>query len=404
MKLNKISKYFIGASMLGMAAAPISASANGWPVTDFQLFYYLSGVATNGGNGVVELLTSLNSAIAQGNSVSKQNEQNKIIAENDIEYVKTQNDAIIKRKPDYAACSSASSASAGGGASVNTTSNGYSSTKKAAQTLEEPLKQSFKYEKALSDKQELGVCSTEDVRLKVAGCAAPGKYAGLDNNALAILYKPMTDSEEKQGNVPIGGLNKEEQAVRNNAIKVLVGVDAMDQLETPTQANTPEGAKYMYNLQQQNIRKSLAEGVMLKNVAIEAQMDENNANEMLKDFEWAQSSGDESPQEVWKNNFGDKAKFPELPSEWDILTYYVYSKYAATNDKSFQIRVANMDENELLKNMARMDAVNLRLQLLQAEYQKDTNKLLSTILAVMLENSNDQDKKLLSKQANIIVE
>lgn len=401
MKFKKLSACLMGLGILGALTMPTKANALGWPVTDVELLAYMSGMTT-GGAGVVELLTSINTALYEGNVITKNNEKNKMIAEDEKELLRLRNEATVNRIPDRAACVSASRASGGGGGAVNTTKSSWEQTQAMSETLENPTREYFKYEKELGKKKKIGSCSEQDVALKIAGCTQVGDYAGQDTTANSILFKPMTKQDIDSGMIPMGGLNQEEQEVRNQAIKVLVGVDALDHLKNPKQANTPEGARYMYNKNQQKLRKTLAQGVMQKNAAIEAQMKSSEASELLKELDW-NAQGVDSPRAVWENVFGPKAKFPEVPSEWDILTYYVYSNYASTTEGSLQIRVASMTEPELLKSMVRMDAVNLRLQMLQVEAQKDTNNLLSAILSTMLENADDKDVEDMKKDVSLIV-
>lgn len=399
MKLNKISTCLVGIGLFGALSAS-NASAAGWPVTDFELIGYMSGMATNGGNGVVELLTSLNSTLAQGNAMNRNNEKNKVILDNEIELYQSKQKAIVNRTPDRAACVSATVSSGAGGGAINTAKQGASKTTEKAQEIADPARSDFKYEEAIKDKGKVGICTINDVKLKLNGCSAVGDYSMMSGNSASILYKPQTDQEIKQGNAPIGGLNKDEQAVREAAIKLLVGVEGLDQLTSPVKANSLEGQKYLYAKDQDAYRKTLAYGAMQKASTIEYQIPEKESKQLLEHLKWG-GDGPLDPKTVWTDVFGNNAKFPTQPSEWDLLTYQVYSKYGATNSGSFQVTVGQMQEQELLQNIARMDAVNLRLQMLQVEYQRDANNLLASMLSVMLENKNEQDKVDLNKSLDV---
>lgn len=402
---KKISAYCIGLGLLGASVAPVnSAQAAGWLVSDINLLSYLSGMMTNGGDGVVELLTSINVAISQGNAINKNDSKNQIRAQNEIDKINLRNDAIDKRIPDRSACTAATTASSGGGAAANTAKSGYSSNKAMSEKLEKPLSEAFKFEASLKDKVKLGVCSEEDVRLKVAQCSQAGEFSGQDISANSVLFKPLSKQDENKGYAPIGSLTKEEQDVRNKAIEVLVGIDTMDQLKDSFKANSLEGSEYLYLKNQEFSRKTMAQGALLKNAALDNQMTPSEAKRMLGELEWG-AGGANSPREVWKSAFGDSVKFPENPSEWDILTYNVYSYFGNTGDEeAFQIRLGSMTEDEVLKSIARMDAIQLRIQMMQLESQRDSNRLLSTMLAIMVEGKSKADISNIEKNVDIKVD
>lgn len=76
--------------------------------------------------------------------------------------------------------------------------------------------------------------------------------------------------------------------------------------------------------------------------------------------------------------------FPKSPSEKDTLNYDVFSRYADVSPKGWQNTIGAKDEKDIAAEMARMTALQLRLNLLSIEQQEKTNLLLSTLLAQSL--------------------
>lgn len=62
------------------------------------------------------------------------------------------------------------------------------------------------------------------------------------------------------------------------------------------------------------------------------------------------------------------AEFPSKPSEWEMLRYEIYSRYAdTTGADAWQVKISSTDEKETAHEQARMQAIDLRLQMLLIE-------------------------------------
>lgn len=61
-----------------------------------------------------------------------------------------------------------------------------------------------------------------------------------------------------------------------------------------------------------------------------------------------------------------------------------------------------MSEADLLKEIFRANSISLRLQMLDTEYQRDTNTLLSLIASVLTEQNNPTTQAALKKDIDII--
>lgn len=83
--------------------------------------------------------------------------------------------------------------------------------------------------------------------------------------------------------------------------------------------------------------------------------------------------------------------FPDNPSEWEMLRYEIYSRYAdTTGADAWQVKISSADEKETAHEQARMQALDLRLQMLQIERTEDTNILLAALLGQQLQPVDKQ--------------
>ncbi len=395
-----------------------NANAGGWPVSDLELISYLGG-ATTGNGGVVELLTALNSSVAQGNGIIKNQSKNDFDTNQSLLEIGQNSDRFARHITSIDGCTSPTRASGGGKGAVASVSSGFNNVVAATGIISDKTPRAEKYETQLIEQQKIGLCTEEDITLKTYGCTSTGPYSKNQGNATAILYPALKDAELATM-VPMGGLDKDQQLIRNHNFGLVVGVDTLPPLQSAKQMQTEEGAAYESKRQQQNIRKTLALGMFLKESAIEnnsilvkddkGNVTEKSLNGFLKDgkigsLDWNGDGTPTGPQAVWKDVFGTEAdgvKFPKKPSEWDYLTYQVYSRYAATGPKSIQTMVSSMSEADLLKEIFRANSISLRLQMLGTEYQRDTNTLLSLIASVLTEQNNPTTQAALKKDIDII--
>lgn len=414
-------KFKMKKTILGLLAAtalttlPISnANALGWAVSDYELLAYLGGTTT-GGDGVIELLTALNSAVAAGNSVAKNQEANNINNLNNSLETGQFSDIAGKHTIDMNGCTSPTRSSGGGKSSVSSIASGFNNAVAANAIIQDKTPRVEKYESKLINQNKFGLCTVEDIKLKTYGCTTTGDYSQNQGNATPIVYPALTDAEVASGVVPMGGLGKEQQLIRNHNFSLLVGVDTLPPLQNADQMSTEEGAAYEVKRQQQNTRKTLALDMYLKESAIEnnsilttdknGNVTEKPMNGFIGKLNWNGDSSETGPKAVWEDVFGkesDGIKFPTKPSEWDYLTYQVYSRYAATGPGSLQVQMASMKEEDILKEIFRMNAVSLRLQMLGTEYQRDTNTLLSLIAATLSEKNDATTQAGLRKDMDVI--
>lgn len=421
-KINKIFLALIGSVVI--STVPVkNANALGWGVSDVELLGYLSGTVGGSGAGVVELLTGINAALADSNAVNKNQFANQLSNERERADIAQKSEINDRHKLDVNACSSATTASGGGSAAAGTASGGYSSAKNSMQVILDPTPRAEKYVQILNNQSDLGLCTAADIKLQAFGCASGANtdYSDSQGNGLSLIYPAIKDSDEGKV-VPIGGLNSEQQAIRAHNLQLAVGVDNLSQLQSKSQAQSLPGSAYEAKRQQQNIRKTVALSTPLKEGAIENTVinvtDSSGkvvSTKPLSGFlkngkigllDWSGDSSATGPRKVWANVFGsesDGVKFPTTPSEWDYLTYQVYSRYANTGEGSLQSQIASMSGDDILKELFRMNAVGLRMQMINVENQRDTNLLLSMILATLNEKNDDSTQTNLKSQTSLIV-
>ncbi|MGU5285868.1 hypothetical protein MAX89_26820, partial [Escherichia coli] len=75
----------------------------------------------------------------------------------------------------------------------------------------------------------------------------------------------------------------------------------------------------------------------------------------------------------------------------EMVKYEIYSRNAdTTGADAWQVKISSADEKETAHEQARMQALDLRLQMLQIERTEDTNILLAALLGQQLQPVDKQ--------------
>lgn len=268
----------------------------------------------------------------------------------------------FNRLPDAAGCSEAT---AGGGRA-----GGAAAAKKNAKTLQDTVltkqmttdNENEKATEMLRQKLALGTCTAEDVTRKKDGCTAAGAMPGADRDA-----KTLTIAATRVGEATNHSFDDKQQKAAENYIYNIAGMP-MNKLPVADENNLNTYGGYVANQYVNNARTSVST-MILSNIA-----SLRYANPSLTNY-WSTISSKFS--ELFPND-----KVVTAPSEYERIRYEVFSRYADSADAdSWLQQTATMTSEEGLREIMRMRATGLYLDLLKLERLEDGNVGLATILA-----------------------
>lgn len=301
-----------------------------WPVTEEVLTPYVMGASPQSmGNGMIETLVSMNDKLAQANITANENQKNSVIsnANQAIQEQRMQN--ILKRIPDANACEEATAAGGRGSAGSNTSS----------------------------------------------------AKAALAENSVKMFTGAST------------GINDVKQMkVADAAKRNLIGNLPLQQLNDRSLEDTKEGREYLSAFSSFVARSTAGTNAVDSILAIKKSGDVSvnsrgvNIGSGLGATAGASQAWTDASVKTKYATLFPGAEFPSKPSEWEMLRYEIYSRYAdTTGADAWQVKISSTDEKETAHEQARMQAIDLRLQMLLIERTEDTNILLAALLGQQLQ-------------------
>ncbi|MBW5285890.1 hypothetical protein [Burkholderia gladioli] len=353
-----------------------------------SILSYLMG-STTGGNGLVETIASMNDKLAHANATADQN-----WAMNDTTDRRRRAETIvaqrrIARADDVGGCEETTAAGGRGAGSAATLASKLSIDADIMAKMTEN-------QNGFTEKAEVlnraNYCSAQDVTNKRPGCSAVGPLPGADIE-LGTLTTPPTKDASTPTNVTLtpGPQQNAAKAVIRNVVSPIPPQDP-----PPSAAATPLAAEYFAEANVFRARLSAAADALSNIASIRF------ANPALVQ----QTVNGETVGQTW-NDAATKTKyaqlfpgqpFPAVPSEWELLRYDVYSRWAdAIGPDSWQSRVATMTQEETGRETIRLLAEMSRIQMLQVERQDDTNKILAALLSSDLDPRTRQQLEELRK-------
>lgn len=353
-----------------------------------SILSYLMG-STTGGNGLVETIASMNDKLAHANATADQN-----WAMNDTTDRRRRAETIlaqrrIGRADDVGGCEETTAAGGRGAGSAATLASKLSID---ADIMAKMTENQNGFTEKAEVLNRVNYCSAQDVSNKRPGCSAVGQLPGADIE-LGTLTTPPTKDASTPTNVTLatGAQQDAAKAVIRNVVSPIPPQDP-----PPSAAATPLAAEYFAEANVFRARLSAAADALSNIASIRF------ANPALAQ----QTVNGETVGQTW-NDPATKAKyaqlfpgqpFPAVPSEWELLRYDVYSRWAdATGPDSWQSRVATMTQEETGRETIRLLAEMSRIQMLQVERQDDTNKILAALLSSDLDPRTRQQLEELRK-------
>lgn len=386
-------------AILTTIATATTASAASTAATDAQLkalSLYLMGVNTSGG-GVIANLQSMN--VKLGNIISdmSENYKNSILIKDKMDSLNRRKGQILKTLPNSTACEQMSTASGRGGASakskdmasgLNTETNSYiDSDKRNITNIEEKI----------VTKEVYSVCTEDDVKSKRANCTKVGDYPAADKRASSLITPPIKESENKSGVVANETYEAEQIQIALKTLLNLVITIPQSEIADQNQSNSNAGMLFSVNRDAFLTRLNSAVNGISNILASKAA-----SNLILGDGKTTEIKLDKLASiahEVW-NSSENKAKweelnpnkkFPKFPSERERLKFEIDKRYADTSPESWQEKINNFTEDELGREIAQMQVIELKLNDMLMKKMDDNNLILASLLAHSLDPVTTSD-------------
>ena len=365
---------------------------------------YLHG-NENLGNGLIELLMSINSKMDQQNAIG--NNQG-IASDTDARARLLQQqiiqDQLARGAPNpqtgvmqniEQACEEMTYASGRGGASRGS----HAAAKVLAELVDQNIQENHSPANSLGrlfvDHKD-NYCSELDVK-NGRGCTTVGKFPAADVQASSLTTGATPNGSQPSGNVSFDTdqIKAALSYVRN--VTPMIPADPPESVKTTSggiilltklnryrsrvsQVNEPYMSELSLKAQPGSLEKALGDSSTFNSDLV-------NTNQLTgTGYGSDGKSGWSSVAPKYQQLFGDDVQFPETPSEWEVLRYDVFSRYADAKDQnSWQAQVGSFTDTQSLQELSRMEALSLRLQWLSITQQQETNRLLSLIATNQLD-------------------
>lgn len=359
-----------------------TTSAVGSVTAELQsILAYLMGVS-NGGNGLVETISSINDKLAHANANGDQQQ-----AFDDTNSRRRMADQMmiqsqLARVPSADGCAETAYAGGRGAAAGGTATSkaGLDQTSITAMTgTHDQLKSMAQI---VLSRPSSGFCLSTDVATGRGGCSSQGTMPGADVQTTSLTQGAVVPGQPTNQSLTTAQ-QKAAQAVINNIATPF----PPEQLPSATAEKSVWGGKYLAMMYVMASRASAAVDALTSIASI------NYANPALATSSSVNAASGQFGQ-TWQSaevktlyaKLFPNQVYPTNPSEWEMLRYDIFSRYAdADGADSWQAKSASFKPEEALREIARMEAIQLRLSELQIERQQDSNKILAALLAQQLQ-------------------
>ena len=206
------------------------------------------------------------------------------------------------------------------------------------------------------------------------GCNTIGQYPDKDKSASSLITPPLSKSDALSNKVSNQSYSVEQMEVAEAAKRNLIGNLPVEPLKNNGLEDTTEGREYLSAFSSfvsrstagTNAIDSILAMKKASNVSVNsrgAKIGSTLGSTQGANLAWS----DASVKSKYATLFPGTT-FPDNPSEWEMLRYEIYSRYAdTTGADAWQVKISSADEKETAHEQARMQALDLRLQMLQIE-------------------------------------
>lgn len=364
-----------------------------YPVTNYTLDPYLMGRSPLSlGNGLIETLVSMNDKLAQANITANENQKNTVMSNANQAIQEQRMKNVLKRIPDANACVEATAAGGRGSAGSNTNAAKAALAENSVKMFTGASTGINEAKNNVMGRVSIDVCSGEDVKYNRGGCSAIGQYPDRDKSASSLTTPPLSVSDAQGNKVSNQSYNVKQMKVADAAKHNLIGNLPLQQLNDRNLEDTKEGREYLSAFSSFVARSTAGTNAVDSILSIKKSGDVsvnsrgvNIGSGLGSTVGAVQAWTDASVKTKYETLFPG-AEFPPKPSEWEMLRYEIYSRYAdTTGADAWQVKISSTDEKETAHEQARMQAIDLRLQMLQIERTEDTNILLAALLGQQLQ-------------------
>ncbi|EJP9635905.1 hypothetical protein NZF17_005196 [Salmonella enterica] len=366
-----------------------------YPVTNYTLDPYLMGFTS--GNGLIETLVSMNDKLAQATITANENQKNAVVSNANQAIQEQRMKNALKRIPDVNACEEVTSAGGRGSAGANTSSAKDAFAENSVKMFTMADTERNEAKKNILGRVSIDVCSELDVKYNRGGCTSIGQYPDRDKSASSLITPPLSKSDANANKVPNQSYDVNQMKVADAAKRNLIGNLPVEPLNNKGLEDTSEGREYLSAFATFISRATAGTNAidsilsMKKSGDVSVNSRGTNIGSNLGSTVGASLAwNDATVKEKYATLFPG-ATFPPKPSEWEMLRYEIYSRYAdTTGPDAWQVKISSADERDTAHEQARMQALDLRLQMIQIERTEDTNILLAALLGQQLQPVDKQ--------------
>lgn len=387
--------------ILGMACALcfsslyVNTASAVYPVTNYTLDPYLMGLTS--GNGLIETLVSMNDKLAQATITNNENQKNGVLSNANQAIQQQRMENILKRTPSENACQEVTAAGGRGAASSNSSAAKDALADTSLASYSEARDGMIEAKKNVYTRPSIEVCTENDVKYSRGNCSSVGQYPDKDKAAGSLIDPPLSTDDANNGKVSNQTYTAKQLQVAEAAKRNLIGNLPVEQLNDKSLENSQEGREFLSALASFVSRSTAGTNAIDSILAMKKGSDVSvnsrgaNIGSSLGSTSGAKVAWTDAAVQTKYKTLFPGADFPPNPSEWEMLRYEIYSRYADTSSSdSWQVKISSADEKDALREIARMQAIQLRLSMLQVQRQEDANIIAAAQLGSELQPVNKQ--------------
>lgn len=399
MKVNKFKVNKVGwICIIFFTISYVNPAAAVYPVANYTLDPYLMGRSPQSmGNGLIETLVSMNDKLAQATTTANENQKNAVVSNASQAIQEQRMKNILNRIPDANSCAEVTSAGSRGAAGANTSSAKEALAENSVKMFTQASTGINEAKKNIMGRVSIEVCSEDDVKYNRGGCSTIGQYPDKDKSASSLITPPLSKSDALSNKVSNQSYSAEQMSVAEAAKRNLIGNLPVEQLNNKGLEDTSEGREYLSAfasfISRSTAGTNAIDSILAIKKASNVSVNSRGANigSSLGSTQGASLAWSDASVKSKYATLFPSTTFPDNPSEWEMLRYEIYSRYAdTTGADAWQVKISSADEKETAHEQARMQALDLRLQMIQIERTEDTNILLAALLGQQLQPVDKQ--------------
>lgn len=345
----------------------------------------------NTGNGLIPLLSAINEKLGKSNSNDQQAESNANMAQRDLVYeqemLKMKMGATPTQSEFLRACVEITSrtTTAQGHGAARGAADAYRQQRELAteneQYLTTPETEAAKVAARVINRGSSGYCSSQDIKNGSPGCTngSVGSMPNADLRASSLTQGATgATTDPTNSSLTVAQADAARAYIRN----ILPSAPTMP---SPKYLETNKGKLFQASLNRYVARISAGRdglnAILASHEAIGVTANGNSETSgMLTDWR--------NKEAMWGRVFGPQLKFPQNPSERDLLRLEVFQVFADPKYKTdISTRISSTERGaaEAAKEQIRLMGIQNRIMLQMLERQEQSNVMLAAIMANQLD-------------------